>query len=126
MYQGSDRRKYKRVKKPFLVNFQIRRHGALEEDRDWDMVAVLNLGAGGILFYYNKKIGEGVFLDLKINYSPEKPPIKCLGKVIRTEKLEHAYMFLIAVILLDMSEEDRKLLVDVVEEYHSKSEKYRA
>lgn len=120
-YKGDERRKYKRVKKPFIVGFQVRPHSpGLDDFSGWDMVATLDLGAGGILFYYDRKLEVGSYLDLRINFSVARPPIKCVGKVIRIEEPHCGYMFLVAVVFTEIDEKDQLALNDVVEKLYHK------
>ncbi|MFH1665086.1 MAG: PilZ domain-containing protein [Candidatus Omnitrophota bacterium] len=113
-----ERRKHKRVRKPFMISFQI--SSGKEEEKEfsgWDMVAVLNMGAGGALFYYTRKLRVGTTLDMKINISTAKDPIRCTGKVIRAEKLLNEYMFLTAVVFAEIDERERKIINDFAEAY---------
>ncbi len=118
----AERRKYKRVQRPFMISFQVHPEEGVEKVfTGWDMVAVLNLGAGGALFYYNKKLKAGSILDMKVNISTSKEPIGCTGKVIRVEKLLNEYMFLTAVVFTEIGEKERGLINDFAEAYHSNS-----
>jgi len=121
MFKGKERRKYKRVKKPFIIGFQIKEHkGRKKAFEGWDMVAVLDIGAGGALFYYNKKVEVGSLLDLKVNFSPEEDPISCVGEVIRVEDLRAPYLFLVALIFSEITKKDRERIIRVVDECYSK------
>ncbi len=53
---------------------------------DWDMVAIVNLSAGGIFFYALENLKVGTILDLKIGFSYTHPSIICVGKIIRTKR----------------------------------------
>jgi len=120
MHNDKEKRKYKRVKKPFIVSFQIKTSDAPRKGPAvWDMVAVLNLGAGGMLFYYNKELKLDALMDLKINLLASKSPIECKGKVIRSEKLPFGHMYLVAVIFTDIDEKERAQINKAAEEYHA-------
>ncbi len=70
MYKGQERRKYKRIEKPYMARFQIRSDEAQEmESDDWDSVTLRNLSAGGTYFFHKKDLGIGTLLDLKIDVS---------------------------------------------------------
>ena len=47
------------------------------------MVAVNDLGAGGVFFNASNNIEIGTILDLKIGFTADVPPIKCDGIVTR-------------------------------------------
>lgn len=116
---ANNRRRYKRIKKPFMVSFRVRKHkDAGKDDPRWDMIAVVNLGAGGILFYYNHKLKVGTQLDLIVNFSQKEDPIYSIGKVIRVEELPFSYMFLVAVVFEEIDEKQREIIENVAEELH--------
>ncbi len=65
MYKGQERRKYTRMDKPVMVRFRtIPLVAEKMVSVDWDVVAVRNLGAGGMLFDYNKKLELDSLLKL--------------------------------------------------------------
>jgi c-di-GMP-binding flagellar brake protein YcgR len=110
-YKGPERRRYKRINKPYMVRFKPR--DAAEDE--WDMVAVLNFGAGGALFYYNKDLKKGSILDVKINFTQSKPVINCTAKVLRSEKVP-AGMYLIALNFIDIQKSDQDFLQGSIED----------
>ncbi|MDP8258359.1 MAG: PilZ domain-containing protein [Candidatus Aadella gelida] len=83
MYEGAERRKYKRITRPFVARFRI-----LTEDGDgglfpgWDIVNVQDLSAGGILFNYDDRIAEDSKLEFKLNIPTIDKPVGCVGKVV--------------------------------------------
>lgn len=85
------------------------------------MVPVINLGAGGMLFYYNKFLKEGALMDLKISFSPVEDPVVCVGQVLRMEKMPTNNMCIVAVLFQEMGDGKRELVDRVVEQYHSQS-----
>ncbi len=49
MYNDIERRKYKRIDRPFMVKSRIRPDEVIEKSSsDWDIVAVEDLGSGGV------------------------------------------------------------------------------
>jgi c-di-GMP-binding flagellar brake protein YcgR len=113
-YGGPERRRYKRIRKPYMVRFKP--HD--DAEARWDMVAVLNFGAGGALFYYNSKVDEAQILDIKINFSSSKEAITCQGKVIRCESVP-AGMYLIAVNFVGMDELQQEYVNKTIEDIMS-------
>ena len=81
-YKIPEVRKYKRVEKPYITWLQTKPNKN-KICKDWIMVAVINLSAGGIFFYTNKNLEVGTILDLKIGLSSSRHPIICDGRVIR-------------------------------------------
>ncbi len=91
MYKGQERRKYKRIElakrkykkiiPPYIVRFRVKQYEGQEmPSPDWDIVAVKNLSAGGIIFdYYNRNLKIGSLLDLKIDFLKSIPTINCIG-----------------------------------------------
>ena len=111
MYDGPERRKHKRVKKPYMVRFKKHDDAAGK----WDMVAVLNIGAGGMLFYYNQDLGADSILDIKINVSSDSPDIECAGKVLRVEEMPLG-MYLVAVNFVDIDETSQETVQKTLDE----------
>jgi len=120
VYPGGERRLYKRIAKPFMTKFRILKDEPSQEDSaSWDMVVVKNLGAGGILFNYDKKMDMGSLLDLKINFPASEQPIKCTGKVIRIEDTPHPSVVRIAAVFTEISEEEKAMINNLAEGFYS-------
>ncbi len=85
MYKFPERRKYVRIENPYLIRFRVKTYDDIVT-KDWDMVVIVNLSAGGIFFYYNTNLEVGTLLDLKIDFSRSYPTIICVGKVIRVKR----------------------------------------
>jgi len=111
MYKGVERRKYKRVYKNFTTQIRSTPPADLETIQlISDMVVIQNLGGGGALFRYNRKIKEGTPLELKINFPLSKNAIACSGKVLRIEKTTSSNLHGTAVIFTEISEEDKGMI----------------
>ena len=77
MYKLSENRKYKRIEKPYIVRFRIKPYENQDVvPKDWNMVAVNDLGAGGISFNSNRNMKTGTTLDLKIGFSTSMESVK--------------------------------------------------
>jgi hypothetical protein len=117
MYNGQERRKYKRKWKQYMVRFQIRSDEAQKtESDDWDSVTLHNLSAGGSFFNYEKDLGIGTLLDLKIYVPNAVLVISCVGKVIRIDKPRHTSMFGIAIKFTEIGEQEKEAINTAVEE----------
>jgi PilZ domain len=97
MSEISEKRKYKRIIKQYIARFRIK-SGETQDMllTDWDMVALNDLGAGGIFFHDRRNLELGTTLDLKIGLSVSLPPIECRGVVIRVHKHPNFSIFGIA------------------------------
>ncbi len=116
MYNDIVRRKYKRKEKPYMVGFRTIPLAAKKMvSTDWDVAVVKNLSAGGMLFDYNKNLGLGLLLDLKIAVSTVTPTINCVGKITRIDKPQTTSMFCIAIRFIDIGEQEKKLINKSVE-----------
>ena len=119
-YKGPERREHKRIYKNYIVRFQIRPNDKQEKVFvGWDMVTAVNLGAGGILLNYDRKIEPGSLLDLKINFPGTPDPIECTGRVRRVEKSKRSSKTRIATEFVDIDENTRKHICQAVEDHHS-------
>jgi len=122
-YPAQERRKYKRIKKQFVARFQLKDYiGTGKAVSDWEMVTTQNLGAGGVLFNYDKEIKIGSFIDMLINFPQVKKPINCTGKVIRIDRQSPAGLLKVAAYFLDISEKDKEIINKSAEEFYSKKE----
>ncbi len=116
MYNDLERRKYKRIEKPYMVRFRtIPLVAKKMVSTDWDEVAVKNLSAGGMLFDYNKNLELDSLLDLKIDVSIVTPTINCVGKIIRiAESIPHSILG-IATEFTEISEQEKKIINTTIE-----------
>jgi hypothetical protein len=85
MYKVPYTRKHVRIEKPYITRFNVKSSEEMISS-DWDMVAVINLSAGGLFFYAKKNLEVDTILDLKIGFSLSHPSILCVGKVIRAKR----------------------------------------
>ena len=57
MYEISEKRKYKRIEKPYITRFRIKPYKNQDVvSKDWNMVAANDLGAGGIYFNFSRTL----------------------------------------------------------------------
>ncbi len=111
MYNSVERRKYKRIEKPYMARLRIKQYEGLEIfSTKWDMVKLKDLSAGGALFSYGKYLGLCSLLDLKIDVSVTTPTIKCSGKVTRIEQPEPFSMLRIATEFTDIDENEKEMI----------------
>ncbi len=102
---GAGRRKYVRIEKSYNARFRIKPDETQDlVSIDWDMVAINNLGAGGVFFHTRRSMEIGTTLDLKIDFSTSTPDIKCDGRVTRTKRHLDTSIFGIAIEFTEIDE----------------------
>ena len=96
-----ERRKYVRSKTPLI--FRMRKKDV--DVKSWDLGAVINIGAGGVLFYHSKKYEPGTLIDIYMEMATSEPPIQSVGEIVRIESLaEEKNIFFIAVKFVNVKE----------------------
>ncbi|MGB2630174.1 MAG: PilZ domain-containing protein [Candidatus Omnitrophota bacterium] len=117
MSNQKEKRKHKRMRKPAIIRFQQKvpeNVGTIPSE--WEMGAVLNIGAGGVLFYHKNRVEPDMLLELKIYLHNPDTSLDCVGKVVRVEEIPH--MYLIAAVYTEIEDEDRELLSRMAENFH--------
>ena len=117
MQRDTEKRKHKRIEKPFIVKLHAipnKANGRISPD--WDMVVAKDLGAGGVFFYTSKNLGVGTVLDLRIGFSTSIPPIKCIGIVVRVKEQPDTSIFGIATAFTKIDEQEKELIKKTAEE----------
>ncbi len=118
MYNGQEKRKYKRREKPYMAGVRVKQHEGHETgSTGWDSVFLMNLSAGGTFFIYKKDLGIGTLLDLKIDAPEAMLNINCVGKVTRIEQFQSTSMFCTAIKFIGIGEqqEEEAIYTAVVE-----------
>jgi len=118
MYNIAEKRRFKRIEKPYMTRFRIKPAGT------WDMVAVNDLGAGGVFFNSSNNLEVGTVLDLKIGFSKSTPAIKCDGVVTRVIKYPDTFIFGIGT-AFSRIDEHIKEMINKVAEVHYKINKLK-
>ncbi len=117
MYNGQERRKYKRREKLYMAGVRVKQHEGHETgSTGWDSVTLHNLSAGGTFFIYKKDLGIGTLLDLKIDVPRSMLTINCFGEVIRIEQFQSTSMFRTAIKFIDIGEQEKEMINTTVEE----------
>jgi c-di-GMP-binding flagellar brake protein YcgR len=116
MSNGQERRKYRRIGKPFVVRFRTKQYEGLEmSSTKWDMVQVRDISAGGLAFIYTKNLGFNSLLDFKIDISQSSPTINCVGKIVRVEEPKPHSMCRIATEFVKIHKQEREMINATVE-----------
>lgn len=118
MNESSEKRKYKRIKKQYIARIRIKPDEARDMDsKDWDEIALNDLGAGGIYFHIRRKLEIGTILDLKISFIIDIPPIdisippiECRGVVLRVKKNPNLPVFGIAAEFTEIDEQMKEMI----------------
>ncbi len=117
MSYGQERMIYKRIEKPYMARLRVKQYEGLEiSSSEWDMVALKDLSAGGVLFNYKKNVGIGSLLDLKIDVSTATPTIKCAGRVTRIEYTQPHSILRIATEFTGIDEQEKEMINKTIEE----------
>ena len=119
-YNGSERRAYKRIRKHFIAKFQSRLHDAQKTSADWNMVTICDLGAGGTLFNYNKRLEIGLLLNLEIKFPPSEKPVRSVVKILRIEEPSKASILHIATVFVEIDKEQKEIINKAAEGFYSR------
>ncbi len=111
MYMILERRKYVRIKKPYITRYKV-----IPDDnkitKDWDGVAVVNLSAGGIFIYSRTNLKVGTIVDLRIGFSRSCPATICVGRVVRVKKHLGTFLFSIVIAFTEIDERIKEMIND--------------
>jgi hypothetical protein len=118
----SERRKYKRIKRPFIARLCIRPSDTAAKPAAYDIVSLRNLSAAGLLFTYSGELKEGTVLDFKIQVPALPLPIHCTGKVVRIEKTKPKPLYHVAVDFAEANDKELKAIDQVARELHKDAE----
>lgn len=85
MFNGQERRRHRRIEKPYMASFRIIQYEGLKmSSTKWYMVPVRDISAGGLAFNYRKYLGFNSLLDFKIDTLSST--INCVGEIIRIDR----------------------------------------
>jgi hypothetical protein len=116
-----ERRQYKRIKKNFVARFRLKNvNEHTDRQQDWQMVTTQNLGAGGVLFNYDKEIPVDSIIDMLINFPQIKNPVSCIGRVLRIDKISPSALLKIAANFIEISQQDHEEINRAAKEFYSK------
>ena len=116
MSNGHERRKYRRIEKPFMARFRTKQYEGLEmSSTDWDMVPVRDISAGGLAFDYTKNLGFNSLLDFKIDISLPPLTINCVGNIIRIDRPQPHSMFRIATEFTEINKQEKEMISTTIE-----------
>ncbi|MFH1791094.1 MAG: PilZ domain-containing protein [Candidatus Omnitrophota bacterium] len=108
--KGRDRREFRRIRRNFIVRFRMHAPGAggKRGKGAWSMAILGDLSVGGAMFKYSRKIDVGSHVDFQIKSPVARPPITCVGKVIRVEDDPFAPIFRVALIFSRMRDSEKE------------------
>ncbi len=116
MSNGQERRKYRRIEKPYMARFRIKQYEGLEmSSTTWYKVPLRDISAGGLAFNYTKNLGLNSLLDLKIDISTSAPTINCVGKIIRVEDPQPHSMCRIATEFTEIEDQEKEMISTTIE-----------
>ncbi|MCP5007557.1 MAG: hypothetical protein GY941_27020 [Planctomycetes bacterium] len=111
-----ENRRYKKIDTPCITKFC--NHQNKEDkisDPDWNIVAVKNLSAGGMVFTYDRNLEIDSILNIKLQLSKSLPTISCAGRVVRSEEHQHLSRYFIAIMFTEISTQMRECINVTIE-----------
>ena len=118
-YHGPDKRRSKRINRPFVLRLQRTSGSASNE---WSFIFIKDISRSGLCFHSDENFQEGELFNLKINVGRNTPSISCVGEVVRVQPLDVGTLSDIAVIFVDISPEDAELIEKAVNDHESGQE----
>lgn len=109
--ETDERRKYIRLKYPFLVKYKP--HVSATPKNDISMTK--NISAGGILFELKERLNISEVLDLTIDIPASDELIKATGRVVWIEELDIKGRYDIGIKFMEIAKEDMEWLESHVE-----------
>ena len=118
-----ERRRFKRVEKPYITRFRIKPDEVQNVvPTDWDMVAVNDLCAGGVFFNASRNLEIGTILELRISFSTSTDPVKCVGRVARVIKHLNTFIFGIVTEFTETDQDIQEMINKSTEKMVKKGE----
>ena len=104
-------RKLNRLKMPFVLRIQ-----RLTAKDQWDFVLLEDICATGARFHSETHYLEGEVLNLKLHVSGAMSTILCRGEVVRVARLGQMETVVVAIIFIDLTQENADWITRVIEE----------
>ena len=121
-----EKRKYKEIDTPCIARFQVKQYEGEEISApEWNIVALKNLSAGGMLFNHHEQLKIDSILDVKIDISETTPTINCVGRIVRIEELQGHSGHSTAIEFTEISKQKRELINLTAEKILKKEAKRR-
>jgi len=103
----NERRKFLRLRAHHLLKYKL----ANDPPGQKNLSFVIDISAGGVLFYAREKLPEDTFLDLEINFPGSNQPLCIKARVVRLRQLKKIGGFEIGAEFVDPAQ-DFRILVD--------------
>ena len=102
----TEKRKFKRISRKFVL--QVAANGYSADSKDWTLVTSQNLGAGGVLFTFDRALEKGTPLAFTIHFPDDV--VNCRGRVLRSSPAGKKPFVHIAATLEGLSEREVEFL----------------
>jgi hypothetical protein len=115
-----DMRRHKRISKTLMSWFKFSNGKHAVMANGWDMVTVRDIGAGGLLFNYDRPVEIGSRISLKIMFPFKDEPIRCRADVVRSQRIgssEDSSIYRVAAEFKNITSADAGLIDRVADEY---------
>jgi hypothetical protein len=113
-YQGPDKRRAKRLRRPFVLRLQ-RADGSA--GNEWSFIFLDNISKSGLSFLSSDKFQEGELFRLKLNVNRDTGTIACVGEVVRVKQSGSGTQSEIAIVFVDISVEGAEAIHKAVMDY---------
>jgi hypothetical protein len=114
-----DRRRHKRISKSYIAWLRFADESQKNLDnamhRDWDMVSVYDLSAGGISLCYNRAVALEAIIQLRIKFPFKSKAIDCTGRLSRSASIDNSSLHRIAARFECINESDKSLIDSVAD-----------
>ncbi len=113
-----DKRSKERLSGYHLMKYRI---SGQSENTVFQLTAIVNISASGVLFKSDKPLVAGTILDLKIHFPGHPVPLLTQAQVVRSREVKVKLRYYeIGVKFLDIDEEKEKIIDKVVKFVNSK------
>lgn len=113
-YVGSDRRKFERLSKTFIVSYRV-----LQEEDNYDLTQTKNVSVGGMLITTNRKFASGTILSVDIRLPFLLEPLNLKGCVVESKEVVKNLIYDTRMELTNISSDTREVINKTVV-YHLK------
>ena len=116
-YSGSERRRYTRIDKNFVVSYRI--YG---EPNDIDVSQTKNFSEGGMLLTTNRAFDSSTILAIEIRLPLISQPIRLLGKILDSKEIARNLIYETRLVFTYMDKQSRNFVKNTVNYFSKKDQ----
>jgi len=119
-YQGLERREFPRVYRNFMVRFKPQR----QENSNWEVATINNIGAGGCHFNSDTRYNAGELLDIDIQLPALRELMRFTREIKRCEfgTIKNSSICGLAARFLEIGEERKKVFQEMLKFFLKKQQ----